>query len=57
MCEIIKRNREEAARNSTIEHQKNLIKNMNLTPKQAMDVLEIHESERKFYSNALQKIQ
>lgn len=57
MCEIIKRNREEAAaeaaRNSTIENLKNLMKNMKLNAKQAMDALGIPESEQAFYSNAL----
>ena len=59
MCEIIKRNREEAAaeaiRNSTIEHLKNLIENLKLTAKEAMDVLKIPENERPFYLKALQK--
>ena len=57
MCEIIRRNREEAAaeavRNSTIEHLKNLIENMGLTAKEAMDVLKIPENERTFYSNVI----
>ena len=61
MCEIIRRNREEAAaeaaaeaiRNSTIEHLKNLIENLKLTAKEAMDVLEIPENERTFYRNSL----
>ena len=57
MCEIIRRNREEAAaeavRNIIIEHLKNLIEDMGLTAKEAMDVLEIPENERTFYRNAL----
>ena len=53
MCPIIERNRQEAAKEATITSLKNLMKNLKLTAKQAMDALDIPESERATYINAL----
>lgn len=66
MCDIIERNRQEAAqeaaqkaaqkaiRETNIASLKNLMKNLKLTAKQAMDALGIPESEQANYANALQ---
>ena len=62
MCDIIERNRQEAAKEAAkkatkkanIISLKNLMKNMKLTAKQAMDALGIPESEQAAYANALQ---
>ncbi len=65
MCDIIERNRQEAAREAAqkaaqkaiketnITSLKNLMKNMKLSAKQAMDALGIPEGERSTYINAL----
>ena len=57
MCDIIERNRQEAAKKAfkeaNITSLKNLMQNMKLTAKQAMDALDIPESERATYINAL----
>lgn len=61
MCDIIERNRQEAAKEATkkaiketnITSLRNLMKNMKLNAKQAMDALGIPENERVMYTNAL----
>lgn len=57
MCDIIRRNREEAAKEAAkeqlIESLRNLIKNTKWSAKQAMDALGIPESEQPSYASAL----